>query len=191
MLNASVVHSQIPLFAITELIQPLNQSLPNPPTSKVDRSLHFQLLPELNGGGRLAVQAQGDLQGPGVHADRVPQSVVDPVTCGETERERPLFNHSSGGVLAPHFGFDAIKTSRCLQQNKNIPTPPPPPSQQSVCRYLPFRRKLAMRKKKKKGANSTELLLLLVYPSLKCKYTRRINAEQLLSAFMGEESSAH
>lgn len=46
-------------------------------------SLCFRLLPQLDGGGRLAVQGQRDLEVPGVHADRVPQAVVDPVTCGE------------------------------------------------------------------------------------------------------------
>lgn len=62
------------------------------PTSKVDSSLCFQRLPELDGGGGLAVQVQGDLQVLRVHADRVPQPIVDPVTYGE---KTPAFSRSS------------------------------------------------------------------------------------------------
>lgn len=43
----------------------------------------LQLLPQLHGGRRLAVQGQSDLEVPAVEADGVPQPVVDPVTCGE------------------------------------------------------------------------------------------------------------
>lgn len=56
----------------------------DPQTSKVHVATGFQLLPQLNGGGRLAIHCQRNEQVPHVDTHRMPQSVTDSVICRRT-----------------------------------------------------------------------------------------------------------
>lgn len=54
-------------------------------TSEVEAVSGLQLFPLFDGGGRLAVQSQTDLQTSGVQTHRVPQSVINSVTYRQTD----------------------------------------------------------------------------------------------------------